>query len=132
LSMEMALEQAGINSNEIDYINAHGTSTPVGDTAEAKAIYKLLKGRSDGVYVGSTKSIHGHLLGATAGLEAIICAKAIQEGKIPANINIENLDPEIPLKCINTELIEKKVKVALSNSFGFGGHNSTLILKKID
>lgn len=132
LSMKMACEQAGINSDEIDYINAHGTSTPVGDTAESKAIYKLLKGRKDNVYVGSTKSMHGHLLGATAGLEAIICAKAIQEGKIPANINIENLDPEIPLRCINTQLIEQEVKVAMSNSFGFGGHNSTIILKKID
>ena len=132
LSMEMALNQAGISSDEIDYINTHGTATPVGDIAESKAVYKLLKGKQDNVNVGSTKSLHGHLLGATAGLEAIICAMAIKEGKIPANINIENLDPEIPLTCINTEVVEKEVKVAMSNSFGFGGHNSTLILKKID
>ncbi len=132
LSMKMALQQAGINIDEVDYINAHGTSTPAGDVSEAKAIYKLTKGSNGNVFVGSTKSMHGHLLGATAGLEAILCAKAIQESKIPANINIENLDPEIPLKCINTKLIEKEVKVAMSNSFGFGGHNSTLILKKID
>jgi len=132
LSMEMALQQAGINSDEINYINTHGTSTPVGDIAESKAVYKLLKGKQDNVNVGSTKSMHGHLLGATAGLEAIICAMAIKEGKIPANINIFNLDPEIPLTCINTEVVEKDVRVALSNSFGFGGHNSTLILKKVD
>jgi len=132
LSMEMALNQADISSDEIDYINTHGTATPVGDIAESKAVYKLLKGKQDNVNVGSTKSLHGHLLGATAGLEAIICAMAIKEGKIPANINIENLDPEIPLTCINTEVVEKEVKVAMSNSFGFGGHNSTLILKKID
>ncbi|MBI9108770.1 MAG: beta-ketoacyl-ACP synthase II [Spirochaetales bacterium] len=132
LSMKMALQQAGINSDEIDYINAHGTSTPAGDVAESKAIYKLLEGKEKDVHVGSTKSMHGHLLGATAGLEAIICAKAIQESIIPANINIENLDPEIPLKCINTSLIETEVRVAMSNSFGFGGHNSTVILKKID
>jgi 3-oxoacyl-[acyl-carrier-protein] synthase II len=132
LSMEMALKQAGITSEDIDYINTHGTSTPVGDIAESKAVFKLLKGKQDDVNVGSTKSLHGHLLGATAGLEAIICAMAIKDGKIPANINIDNLDPEIPLTCINTEVIEKDVKVALSNSFGFGGHNSTLILKKID
>ena len=132
LSMEMALSQGGITSEDIDYINTHGTATPVGDIAETKAIHKLLKGKQDDVYVGSTKSLHGHLLGATAGLEAIISAMVIKEGKIPANINIENLDPEIPLTCINTEVVEKEVKVALSNSFGFGGHNSTLILKKID
>jgi len=132
LSMEMALKQAGLNSDEINYINAHGTSTPVGDIAETKAVYKLLNGKQDNVNVGSTKSMHGHLLGATAGLEAIISAMAIKEGKIPANINIENQDPEIPLSCINTEIIEKDVKVVLSNSFGFGGHNSTLVLKKID
>jgi 3-oxoacyl-[acyl-carrier-protein] synthase II len=131
LSMEMACQQAGINSDEINYINTHGTSTPVGDLAETKAVYKLLKGNEDNVCVGSTKSMHGHLLGATAGLEAIICAKAIQEGKVPANKNIENLDPEIPLKCLNTELVEKEVNIAMSNSFGFGGHNSTIILKKI-
>ncbi|MDA3939877.1 MAG: beta-ketoacyl-ACP synthase II [Spirochaetia bacterium] len=131
LSMEMALTQAGLKCEDIDYINMHGTSTPVGDIAESKAVYKLLKGKQDNINVGSTKSMHGHLLGATAGLEAIICAMAIKEGKIPANINIENLDPEIPLTCINTEIVEKEVKVAMSNSFGFGGHNSTLILKKI-
>jgi len=130
LSMQMALNQAGINSDEINYINTHGTSTPAGDIAETKAVYKLLKGNEDNVNVGSTKSMHGHLLGATAGLEAILCAKSIQEGKVPANINIENLDPEIPLNCINTELKEKEVRVAMSNSFGFGGHNSTIVLKK--
>ncbi len=132
LSMEMALKQAGITSEDVDYINTHGTSTPVGDIAESKAVYKLLKGKQDDVNVGSTKSLHGHLLGATAGLEAIICAMAIKDGKIPANINIDNLDSEIPLTCINTEVVEKDVKVTLSNSFGFGGHNSTLILKKMD
>lgn len=132
LSMEMALSQGGIISEEIDYINTHGTATPTGDIAETRAIHKLLKGKQDDIYAGSTKSLHGHLLGATAGLEAIICAMAIQEGKIPANINIKNLDPEIPLTCINTEVVEKEVKIALTNSFGFGGHNSTLILKKID
>ncbi|MEA1910740.1 MAG: beta-ketoacyl-ACP synthase II [Spirochaetota bacterium] len=132
LSMKMALSQSGIKSEEIDYINMHGTSTPVGDIAESKAVYKLLNGKQDNISVGSTKSMHGHLLGATAGLEAIICAMAIKDGKIPANINIENLDPEIPLTCINTDVVEKDVKVVMSNSFGFGGHNSTLILKKID
>ncbi|HHE65555.1 MAG TPA: hypothetical protein ENL09_05980 [Bacteroidetes bacterium] len=132
IAMNSALERAALNKESIDLINAHGTSTILGDIAESKAVFKLLKGKQDDVNVGSTKSLHGHLLGATAGLEAIICAMAIKEGKIPANINIDNLDPEIPLTCINTEIVEKEVKVAMSNSFGFGGHNSTLILKKID
>jgi 3-oxoacyl-[acyl-carrier-protein] synthase II len=130
-SMKQALEIAGISSDEIGYINAHGTSTPVGDVAECKAIARLLNGRNKGVCVGSTKSLHGHLLGATAGLEAIICIKTILEGYIPANINIDNLDPEITLTCINREPVKMSVNVALSNSFGFGGHNSTLLLRKI-
>ncbi len=131
ISMEMALEQAGLTSDQIDYINTHGTSTPVGDIAETKAIAKLLKGNEDNVTVGSTKSYHGHLLGATAALEAIITIKAMENGKIPANLNLENQDPEITLKCLNKEVVEKEVKVALSNSFGFGGHNSTVVFKKI-
>ncbi len=131
LSMEMALEQAGVSSDQVDYINTHGTSTPVGDIAETKAIAKLLKGKEDNVTVGSTKSYHGHLLGATAALEAIITIKAMQNGKIPANLNLENQDPEIPLTCINKDVVEKEINVALSNSFGFGGHNSTVVFKKM-
>ncbi|MBN1798757.1 MAG: beta-ketoacyl-ACP synthase II [Spirochaetales bacterium] len=129
-SMQMALQQAGINAGDINYINAHGTATPVGDTAEAKAIKRLLPNQ-DKVHVGSTKSMHGHLLGATAGLEAIICAMAVKENIVPPNINVFNQDPEIKLTCINTEPVEKEVKYALSNSFGFGGHNSTVVLGKI-
>ncbi len=131
LSMQMALEQAGVDSSQVDYINTHGTSTPVGDIAETKAIAKLLGGNEDNVTVGSTKSYHGHLLGATAALEAIITIKAMENGKVPANLNLENQDPEITLNCINKEIVEKNINVALSNSFGFGGHNSTLVFKKI-
>ena len=130
-SMRQALELGGIPADEISYINAHGTSTPVGDVAECQAIVKLLGGRNKDVYVGSTKSLHGHLLGATAGLEAIICVKVLQEGLVPPNINIDTLDPEIALTCINREPVRTEVKVALSNSFGFGGHNSTLVLRKM-
>jgi len=129
-SMLQALSLARLNADDINYINAHGTSTPVGDVAECKAISCLLGQRSKGVYVGSTKSLHGHLLGATAALEAIICVKVINEGFIPQNINLDNLDPEITLACINREPVEMKVDIALSNSFGFGGHNSTLVLKR--
>ncbi len=131
LSMQMALEQAGLDSSQVDYINTHGTSTPVGDIAETKAIAKLLGGNEDNVTVGSTKSYHGHLLGATAALEAIITIKAMENGKVPANLNLENQDPEITLNCLNKEIVEKDINVAISNSFGFGGHNSTLVFKKI-
>lgn len=130
-SMKMALEMGGITPDKVDYINTHGTSTPVGDVAEAEAIYKLLDGKDENVCVGSTKSIHGHILGAAAAVEGIICAMSIKAGKIPANINIFNLDPAIKLKSLNTEVVEKDVNIVLSNSFGFGGHNSTIVLKKI-
>jgi 3-oxoacyl-[acyl-carrier-protein] synthase II len=132
-SMEMAVKYAGINPEDIDYINTHGTSTPLGDIAESKAVYRLLKGNEDRVHVGSTKSMHGHLLGATAALEAILTIKAMNEGVVPPNINIEEFDDGVALKpeTINTEAIEKDITVAMSNSFGFGGHNSTIILKKI-
>jgi 3-oxoacyl-[acyl-carrier-protein] synthase II len=130
-SMKMAADYAGINTEEIDYINAHGTSTPLGDIAESKAIAKLLKGKEDDVWVGSTKSLHGHLLGATAGLEAIICALSIQNNLIPKNINIDNFDTDVAVRCINQEVVEKDVNIALSNSFGLGGHNSTVVLKKV-
>ncbi|MBN2351944.1 MAG: beta-ketoacyl-ACP synthase II [Spirochaetales bacterium] len=130
-SMRQALALGGITADEITYVNAHGTATLVGDVAECQAVAKLVGGRNDGVFVGSTKSMHGHLLGATAGVEAIICIKAMEEGLVPPNINIDNLDPGISLTCINREPVRTEVKVALSNSFGFGGHNSTLLLRKM-
>jgi 3-oxoacyl-[acyl-carrier-protein] synthase II len=129
-SMRMALDQARLNPEQISYINAHGTATPVGDAAEAKAIARLIPDRSN-THVGSTKSMHGHLLGATAALEAIICAMAVNHGVVPPNINLFRQDPEITLDCINTELIQKDINYALSNSFGFGGHNSTIVLGRI-
>lgn len=133
-SMQMAVDRAGVNIDEIDYINTHGTSTPLGDIAESKAVYNLLKGREENVHVGSTKSMHGHLLGATAALEAILCIQAINNSLVPANINIDEFDPKVALKeeTINTEAVEKPVRVAVSNSFGFGGHNSTVVLKKYE
>ncbi len=131
-SMEMAVKQAEIHTGDIQYINTHGTSTPLGDIAESKAVYNLLGGNEENVTVGSTKGMHGHLLGATAALEAIICVNVINNGIIPPNINIDDFDPEVALKqeTINTSAREKDVDIALSNSFGFGGHNSTIVLKK--
>lgn len=131
LAMRSALEQAGLNAEDLGYINAHGTSTPVGDVAELKGIYELIKSAPEKTLVGSTKSYHGHLLGATAGLEAIITAQALREGIVPANINIFNLDPEMPPVRLPAEPVKKTFKAALSNSFGFGGHNSSLILGKV-
>jgi len=131
LSMRMALEKAGLAASDIGYINTHGTSTPVGDIAELKGVWELVKGDPKATLVGSTKSYHGHLLGATAGLEAIITAMALKDGVVPANINIFERDPELPQVELPTEAVKKPMKAALSNSFGFGGHNSSLILGKV-
>ncbi len=130
-SMKMACKMAGINPSELNYINAHGTSTPLGDIGESKGIYRLVGDEQSKLSVGSTKSMHGHLLGATAGLEAIFCIKSVMDNKIPANINIENPDPDVAVSCINREVVERDVNYALSNSFGFGGHNSSLVVGKV-
>jgi len=130
-SMKMACASAGINPSQLNYINAHGTSTPLGDVGESKGIYQLVGDDQSQLSVGSTKSMHGHLLGATAGLEAIFCIKSVMNDVIPANINIENLDPTVAVSCINQQVVERKVNYALSNSFGFGGHNSSLIIGKV-
>ena len=129
--MRMGLEQAGISSDKLNYVNAHGTATPLGDIAETTAVHALVGGNEENLSVGSTKSMHGHLLGAAAGIEAIVCAKAVQEDIIPGTINIENKDPDVPIRNIPGEARERKVEYALSNSFGFGGHNSSLVLGKV-
>ncbi len=126
-SMQMAVDNAGITADTIDYINTHGTATPLGDIAESKAVQQLLDGKEENVHVSSTKSMHGHILGATAAVEGIICIEAIRNGVVPPSINIDKLDPEIPLGCINTEPVEKPINRVISNSFGFGGHNSTVM-----
>jgi 3-oxoacyl-[acyl-carrier-protein] synthase II len=131
LSMRMALDTAGLDIDDIGYINAHGTATPVGDLAELRGIWEIAKSASRPIPVSSTKSYHGHLLGATAGLEAIITAKAINEGVIPANLNLENRDPALPAVTLPTETYDTPMRAAISNSFGFGGHNSSLVLGKV-
>ena len=130
-AMRAALDQARIPASDLGYINAHGTSTPVGDVAEAAGIWEIVKADPKATLVGSTKSYHGHLLGATAGLEAIITALALQRGVVPANRNLFNRDPELPAVELPVEPVEKPMKAALSNSFGFGGHNSSLVLGKV-
>ncbi|WP_019638122.1 beta-ketoacyl-ACP synthase II [Paenibacillus fonticola] len=130
--MEMAIRDADIQPNQIDYINAHGTSTPVGDRSETKAIKEALGEHARKVAVSSTKSMTGHLLGAAGGVEAVICGLTIQNSMIAPTINLENQDPECDLDYVPNQARQADVTVAMSNSFGFGGHNATIILKKFE
>ncbi|MFD1178092.1 beta-ketoacyl-ACP synthase II [Paenibacillus puldeungensis] len=130
--MKMAIRDAGLEPEQIDYINAHGTSTPVGDRSETIAIKRALGDHAYKVAISSTKSMTGHLLGAAGGVEAVICALTIQNGVIAPTINLEHPDPECDLDYVPNEARHADVKVAMSNSFGFGGHNATIILKKFE
>lgn len=132
LCMENALRNAGLGSNAVDYINAHGTSTPAGDIAETRAIKKVFKDRAKSLAISSTKSMTGHLLGAAGGLEAIFSVLAIRDQVAPPTINLDNPDPECDLDYVSHSAREIKIHTALSNSFGFGGTNGTLIFKKAD
>jgi 3-oxoacyl-[acyl-carrier-protein] synthase II len=127
-AMESALAHAGVGPEEVDYINAHGTSTPQGDLAEVRAIKRLLEPGGRYCPVSSTKSMTGHLLGASGGVEAAITAKAIQEGKLPPTANLDHPDAECDLDFVPDQGREQRVRYALSNSFGFGGHNLSLVL----
>jgi 3-oxoacyl-[acyl-carrier-protein] synthase II len=129
LAMGQALEDAGLRPDEVDYINAHGTSTPLGDKLETLAIKQVFGDHACRLAVSSTKSMTGHLLGAAGGLEAVVCVLGIQRGVIPPTINLKTPDPECDLDYVPNEAREKRVQVALSNSFGFGGHNVTLIFR---
>lgn len=136
LSMENALEDAGMKPEDIDYINAHGTSTPVGDVSEIKAIVGVFGDHAKKLNISSTKSMTGHLLGATGALEAIFSIKAVGEDIIPPTINhqADDVDPEIdPELNLTFNVAQKRpVRAALSNVFGFGGHNATVIFKKYE
>jgi 3-oxoacyl-[acyl-carrier-protein] synthase II len=131
-AMRVATDRAGLNVEELDYINAHGTSTQVGDAAETKAI-KLFAGDHAlrGLMVSSTKSMTGHLLGGAGGLESAVCALALKHGVIPPTINLDNADPECDLDYVPNTAREAKIKTAMNNSFGFGGHNASLVFKAI-
>lgn len=128
--MKLSLQNAGITPDQVHYINAHGTSTPLGDIGETKAIKETFKKHAYELNVSSTKSMTGHLLGAAGGLETIFCALALHHGKIPPTINLDNQDPECDLNYTANKSIERPIEYALNNSFGFGGTNSSLILKK--
>lgn len=127
-SMKRAIERAGLKPEDIDYINAHGTSTPLNDKMETCAIKSVFGQHAGKVPISSTKSMTGHLIGAAGALEAAICALVIKEGIIPPTINLTHPDPNCDLDYVPNKARKAKVKIALSNSFGFGGHNSTLIL----
>ena len=129
--MNNAMRDAGINAEDIDYINAHGTSTPAGDVAETQALKLAMGNHAKNVAVSSTKSMTGHLLGAAGGIEAVFSVLAIRDQILPPTINMENPDPECDLDYVAKTARNAPVNYAMSNSFGFGGTNGTLIFKKI-
>jgi 3-oxoacyl-[acyl-carrier-protein] synthase II len=128
--MKMAIRDAGIAPEDVDYINAHGTSTPVGDRSETKAVKMALGDHAYKVAVSSTKSMTGHLLGAAGGVEAVICGLSLKNQTIAPTINLEDQDPECDLDYVPNHPRKADLDVVMSNSFGFGGHNATIILKK--
>ncbi len=128
--MQMALDDAGIRPEDIDYINAHGTSTPLNDICETRAIKHVFGEYANKLAISSTKSMTGHLLGGAGGIEAVFSVKTIEEGMIPPTINLEEPDDECDLDYVPNVARKKDVNVVLSNSFGFGGTNAVLILKK--
>ena len=133
-AMQLALNDAELKPEDIDYINPHGTSTGLGDIAESQAIAQIFgdKDKNPNLLVSSTKSMHGHMLGATGAVEAIVCTKVITEGKVPPTINLDHQDEHVAnLDYVPHKMREKKVRAALSNSFGFGGHNATLVFKEV-
>jgi 3-oxoacyl-[acyl-carrier-protein] synthase II len=132
ICMQMALDNANIDPAEIDYINAHGTSTQLNDKSETAAIKTVFGEQAYDVPVSSTKSMTGHLIGAAGAVEALFAVQVLQNDILPATINYEVPDPECDLDYIPNEARPKQVKFVMSNSFGFGGHNATIILSKFE
>lgn len=130
-AMRAAIRDAGLQPENVDYINAHGTSTLLNDKGETAAIKTLLGERAYDVPVSSTKSMHGHLLGASGSLEAMICLKAVQEGVLPPTINYEQPDPACDLDYVPNTARDAAIQIVLSNSFGLGGHNASLVFGKV-
>ena len=130
--MRLALEDAGVNVEDVDYVNAHGTSTPLGDIAETLAVKRTFGEHAKSLVISSTKSTTGHTLGAAGAIEALFTVMAIKEGVVPPTINLENQDPECDLYYTPNVALERNVRIALSNSFGFGGTNGTLVFRQFD
>ena len=130
-AMKMVLKDAAINAEDVDYVNAHATSTPAGDINELQAIKSVLGDHAKQISISATKSMMGHLLGAAGAVEAVVTVKALQHDFVPPTINIDNLDPECDLDVTPNQGKERKLEIALSNSFGFGGTNASLLFKKL-
>jgi 3-oxoacyl-(acyl-carrier-protein) synthase len=129
-AIRKALEVAGVALDEVGYINAHGTATPLNDVAETRAIKSAFGALAYSIPVSSTKSMTGHMMGATGALEAIFCVQAVREGILPPTIHYQTPDPECDLDYIPNQAREKKIEVAISNAFGFGGHNAVLVIRR--
>ncbi len=132
IAMNNALNAAGINVEDVDHINMHGTSTPLGDIAETNSIKKVFGDHSKTINLNSTKSMTGHTLGAAGAIESVAALLAVYHGTVPPTINIDNQDPECDLNYTANEPVVRDIRYALNNAFGFGGHNSTLVFKKFE
>ena len=132
LAMKRALEDGGLQADDVDYINAHGTSTPLGDIAETLAIKKVYGAHAPSLSISSTKSQVGHSLGASGGVELVVTIKALLEGVVPPTINLENPDPQCDLDYTPIEAKSRVLRAAMSNSFGFGGHNASVIVGRFE
>ena len=130
--MQLALKRAGMTIDDVDYINAHGTSTPAGDAAETRALKQAFGEKAYKVPVSSTKSMTGHMMGGAGSVEAVICIKAIHDGVLPPTINLTDPDPLCDLDYVPLKARRKEVNIVLSNSMGFGGHNATLLIKRFE
>jgi 3-oxoacyl-[acyl-carrier-protein] synthase II len=128
--MQMALDSSGLSIEKIDYINAHGTSTPLNDKNETAAIKTVFREQAYNIPISSTKSMTGHLLGASGAIEALLCVKALEKNILPPTINYETPDPECDLDYVPNKPREKELTHVMSNSFGFGGHNATIVISK--
>ena len=131
-SMQMAMKRAGIAPSDVDYINAHGTSTPVGDEIELRAVERLFGEACDGLVMSSTKSSIGHLLGAAGAVEAVFCLLAMRDGIAPPTLNLDNPSVETLINLAPHKAVKKEINVVLSNSFGFGGTNASLVMRRVD
>ena len=129
-SMRLALQSASLNPDQVDYINAHGTSTPTGDGIEVKAIKTVFGAHAQKLMVSSTKSMTGHMLGAAGAVEMAVCAKVVQEDVVPPTANLDNPDEGFDLDFVPHQARQSRVNVALNNSFGFGGQNCSLVVRK--
>ncbi len=130
-SMRLALKDAGINAEQVDYINAHGTSTQLGDLAETRAVKAAFGAHARKLAISSTKSVLGHLLGASGGVEAVLTSLVVNRNLLPPTINLDDPDPECDLDYVPHKARDRRVEYAMSNSFGFGGHNASLLFKKV-